>query len=694
MTRRMTPPDWVEASSPRLNRPLVPAVERLARPVRDCAETLALIIDHEPFEALYAPLRQGLGFTLLPEDRGRRTAWAIVAEWLVAFGAGAVSTSEGFDRSHEWFWRGHPQAALLVPPPGSVPLPSHASAAEVRALLPYLLDSMAAATRRDVLNARSTADQRVTRKKSGVYYTPGDVAFLMIERALPATCEGKERWLDPAHGSGVFLRAVLSACRQDDGIRDRLYGVDLDPMAGETTAFVLTSEDLNARPVVPAPSADTAAIAPWQRWHGFRQNLATGDALLIDTGHIHEPPPHAESQTRDSGQPLGLREPWRLEEAFPEVAGNGFHRVVANPPYAKLQPSTSMFHIPRLHAITGAAARADISPVFVEIAASVLTNDGAFAVVTPLSEVTSSRSPFPELRSHLVAQPGAVEFLAFDRVPDALFGDDIKTRNAVIHLDKSAALGVYVSPLYRWTSKTRATALAEVPTIEVTDVPGVPATLPKIGRDWEYNLYQACSRYPRRVDSWVTRRSARALDRIERPVHQASSDVIALAPTAYNFLGVTRDPYRAVTDGHDSQNPLSLLHFKSEAHASAAYAVLCSRVAFWLWHVTGDGFHVTSSLTRLSPAPEENSDSFESLAEFGDRLWKEAAQRPSVSTNRGRTTVTYPTSGYVDLLDAIDERVGYMLGTDGTSSLDHWHEALVVVDADSERRNLTRRNTL
>ncbi|WP_425299856.1 Eco57I restriction-modification methylase domain-containing protein [Nocardia cyriacigeorgica] len=507
----------------------------------------------------------------------------------------------------------------------------------------------------------------------------------MVRRNLSAACQSLGPWFDPAHGSGVFLRAVLSATFAHKEVRDCLYGVDLDPMAAETTSFVLTSEDLRLH--------EDLAIAPWQRWHGFRRNLATGDALLIDTAHIHDPPTPDSVDRPSLSQPLGKRDPWRLESVFPEIAGKGFNRVIANPPYASLQPAPSVFHIPMLHPVTGGAVAADISPVFVEIATSVLTDTGACTVVTPLSEITSTRSPFPELRQYLRSLPGSVEFMAFDRVPDALFGDDIKTRNAIIHVDKSGMSEVTVSPLYRWTSRTRSVAFASVPTVSVTSVPGVPVTLPKLGTEWERGLYLACNRHRRRIDSWIAKRKSLPLDQIERSAIDAPSDVIAVAPTAYNFLGVTRDPYRAVTDGHDSQNPLSILGFKSEAQASAAYAVLCSRLAFWLWHVTGDGFHVTTALTKLSPVPEAAGAVFENLVELGDRLWKEALQRPVVSMNRGRTTVSYPTSEYDDLLDDIDEQMLGLVGASAETSLRGWHEALVVVDADSDRRNIIRRKS-
>lgn len=146
-----------------------------------------------------------------------------------------------------------------------------------------------------------------------------------------------------------------------------------------------------------------------------------------------------------------------------------------------------------------------------------------------------------------------------------------------------------------------------------------------------------------------------------------------------------------MTDGHDSQNSFSIQHFGSNQHASAAYALLNSRLAFWLWHVTGDGFHVTSTVHRRIPVPEGEQDRLERLADLGERLWKATLQNPVVSTNRGRTTVAYPTWDYADVIDEIDAEVGAFIGRDYTGRLTAWHEQLVVVDLDSERRNLIRR---
>lgn len=658
-------------------------MERLARGVRAAAAKVEARVS-VPFEDLYRPNRLGLGFTLTDDKVAHRSTWALLGEWLVAASVDAPCAADGLRGAHQWFWQGSDRAVGEAPDL-SVCL-NVSDAVELRALMPYLLDPMASATRRDVLNAQSTSHERHARKASGVYYTPGDVAFLMVQRLMAASGQpGHLLWLDPAHGSGVFLRAVLCATYDDPAARDRIYGVDLDPIAAEMSSFVLTAEDLARNPDGPAP---------WERWHRFRRNLATGDAMLIDARAT----PDQMSTSSDTearpidGHPLGRFEPWRLESVFPEVAGVGFSRVVANPPYAPLRRTDAMSYVRDLHPVTGPTARQDMSPVFVELCADLLHDDGALAVVLPLSVVASTRPPFPALRSHLANQAGWLELLSFDRAPDALFGDDIKTRNAIVHLDKAAPANLTASPLYRWTSQTRRSALAAIPTTSIGGLSGVPNVIPKIGTGWERDLLLACSNQPRYLEQWHSQRRLLPLTRAVRSTGEDQPNLLALAPTAYNFLGVVRDPYRAVADGHDSENSFTILHFGSNQDASAAYALLNSRLAFWLWHVTGDGFHVTSTVHRRVPAPQEE-DRLDRLSDLGERLWKTALQNPVVSFNRGRTTVAYPTWVHADLVDEIDAEVGAFIGMDYTARLTAWHEQLVVVDLESERRSLTRRKT-
>ncbi|MDM7855806.1 Eco57I restriction-modification methylase domain-containing protein [Cellulomonas alba] len=682
MSNRRPSPDWLALSSPGHNRPLVPRVERRARHVRAVAAKVESDVGL-PFEELYKPTRAGLGFTLVDRDVARRSAWALVGEWLVAASVQAPCASDGLSAAHEWFWRGSDRALGAVP---EVRMSIDVEALELRALLPYLLDPMAAATRRDVLNANSTPHERRVRKATGVYYTPGDVAHLMVERvASRRTSLATDLWLDPAHGSGVFLRAVFCALGGRPDALDRIYGVDVDPIAAETASFVLTAESI---------ANDPDGDRPWEVWHRVRRNLATGDALLIDPAPLTDAPTSLIDEMARSldGNPLGSVRPWRLDSVFPETNASGFACIVANPPYAPLQRNAATHHISDLHPVAGPTVSADISPVFVELCTNLLPREGALAIVLPLSAVSSTRSPFPQLREYLAGQPGRLELLSFDRVPDALFGDDIKTRNSIVHLDRSAPSDITVSPLYRWTSRRRSSALGEAPIVSIAGIAEVPEVIPKIGSSWERELLLACQGHGRYLAHLTLSQRLSPLDNTGGALTGGDQlDLLALAPTAYNFLGVVRDPFRAVIDGHDSQNKFSILRYASEREASAAYALLSSRLAFWLWHVTGDGFHVTGALARRLPVPWREQERVERLADLGEQLWKDALQRPLISKNRGRTTVAYPPERDTQLVDEIDAVMEEVVGVPYGAQLAAWHEQLIVVDSDSERRNLIRR---
>lgn len=136
------------------------------------------------------------------------------------------------------------------------------------------------------------------------------------------------------------------------------------------------------------------------------------------------------------------------------------------------------------------------------------------------------------------------------------------------------------------------------------------------------------------VGSWVRGKRSVAIQHSQVVDSSHWSQMVAIAPTAYNFLGVTRDAAQSARDGHDSTNAVSLLRFDSAQEASAAYALLSSRFAFWLWHVTGDGFHTSGKLPWYVPAPSE-TDAVERLANLGEELWQLASKSPTVSRNRG-----------------------------------------------------------
>ena len=661
---------WISLASPAQDRPLVPAVERFSRQLR---QTAAALSDHAVpgFPELYSPKFEGLGFKISENDLGLRSAWVLIGEWLVAWAVGFHDGGATIGQTHAWFW-GNRTARPLPPPLQDFVVSSPpATRREVHALLPYLLDPTAVGTRRDVLRERVQSTDREARKRSGVYYTPGDVTAYMVDRLL-ATRDGRAAttWLDLAHGSGAFLRSVLSLSPDPGFARNNLYGIDIDSYAAEATSFVLTAEDilLNVRD-----------DSPGVRWHHFRKNLATANSLLLSTG--------GPGETMSLWEQPGVTS---VEAMFPEIGSQGFSRVIANPPYAKLASPPEDVSLEELFPITGGSLLGDVSPAFLELGSRLLSSKGAMCMVLPLSHVTSSRRPFPALRSYLADQQGLVQFESYDRMPDALFGDDIKTRNSIILVDRTASNEICTTSLQRWTSRRRDQLFSEISRVDVTGVPGSPNLLPKIGTEWERDLYLCSRDHEVTVGDWVQSRKAVPIQQAQTVDSSHWSQLIAIAPTAYNFLGVTRDPSQSVRDGHNSSSASSLLRFDSAQSASAAYALLSSHFAFWLWHVTGDGFHVSSRLPWSIPAPTDNK-AIERLADLGMQLWQQAKHSPVISKNRGRITLSYPTWMYGDLLAQIDHEVDEAFGTSSAALLVNWHKDLMVVDSESERSGIVSR---
>ncbi|MCF6735233.1 N-6 DNA methylase [Blastococcus sp. KM273129] len=653
----------------------------MAHRLRQAAVRLQDLSSDSTFGDRFAPHRAGLGYVPPGADGSLRSAWALIGEWLTCAAVGASSADEGIVAAHEWFWTGGSVTALNETEVDLRPAMGSLDSEAIHALMPYLLDPMAAATRRDALRDADVLPERHRRKRRGVYYTPGDVAYFMVKEILDLDDSSRQCWVDPACGSGVFLRAALLASAECGHSTPTLLGVDIDPFAAEAASFVLTAADLRVH-----PSGDP----PWVRWHRFRKNLATGDALMIATARPEAPhsqeglPVGTARVPQPEAGPLGVHGPWRLDDVFPEALASGVERIIANPPYAPLSASAPRHHVATLRPVTGTKGARDVSSMFVELSLQLLSSSGRMAVVLPLAPVASTQSPYPELRESLTATGGRLQMLSFDRAPDALFGDDIKTRNAIVLLDRSAPRDVVATPLTRWTSHSRNAALGSLMRVSVADMPTVPSLIPKIGSDWEQRLFADCITSQGGLGKVLAARFTAPLAEVAMETAE-----LAIAPTAYNFLNVMREPSRAVADGHDSANPFLILRFTTDTEAAAAYALMSSRLAMWLWHVTGDGFHVTQRLTSLLPWPN-NAASTAALAEIGDRLWKAASQQPVISRNGGRTTVAYPTWPEAALLDEIDIECRGLLPALDTGHLSRWHGALMAVDRPRTRTSQNR----
>lgn len=285
-------------------------------------------------------------------------------------------------------------------------------------------------------------------------------------------------------------------------------------------------------------------------------------------------------------------------------------------------------------------------------------------MVVPLSLACSGRAQMTAVRRAIVGSGGRWRFAFFDREPHALFGEDVKTRSAIVFRRKSsveahATATIETGPLRKWTSRQRAQLFNG---IDFTPLRNnwIATGIPKLSGDEAVEVFNQLARRPARL------REMCAFAGSCRPEDAASGrrdNRVFVSGTAYNFLNTFRahrslPPLRAPW----SSSSVLALSFATEGEAARAFAILSSRLAFWLWHVTGDGFHVTRAFVMSLPFSDKlfNENGRDVLTQLGVRLWDEVQTQQVVSVNGGRQTVAYRPHASDGLRDEID---AVLLGT-------------------------------
>ena len=693
-------------------RTVAASAQAWAGPLRQAVDALRIGLDPEGCHALDLLLRPADPLvdqrSCRREDVRTRGARALAITWLLARAFGAIDANARLKEAELWFAgsstattglnREAEERALALLHPLRVD-------EAFDDLLPYILDPHGPGTRRAVLKDPANRLDRRTRKDTGVFYTPADVAQFMVRGTLDGLpLDRLAALIDPACGTGVFLRAAFRETLKEERwsateIIRHLYGLDISVLAIEACAFVLTHDWLKV-------SAATAG-EPIRRWRYIRLNLAAVDSLTleIDREQLAFPPDEARRQFRAAvrdalleDQEIDIRQvtsrdgeiPWGLElsNVFPERTA-GFDAVVTNPPYASMGPRRDLRTMSqRFEFLRGVAVApaTNMYGVFIELMWRLANGSGSASTVVPLSVAYSSEAPFRGLRSAMERAEGQWRFAFFDRTPDALFGDDVKQRAAILFRQGGRPYSVSVGPLQRWTSRTRYRLFDS---IEFTTLESVQleSLIPKLAGRLEAEAYQKIQgRRDRLRSARVAVGSADALKK------SSDEQNVFVAGTAYNWLSV----YRTSTFSDSDPGPLARsssvrLSFQSGKDADAAYAILSSRLTYWLWRVEGDGFHVTRAFLDRIPFDWRSFSEAarQRLGSLGKDLWERVTQHPVVSVNGGRETISFCPYGSTEQLDEIDRILidASKLPRELESRLKSFILATTVVDFTDENRN-------
>ena len=619
---------------------LISDADAASQSIRRTVDVLAPLLTQKSLyrfnESLWPPSLLQFG-TVPCRPSPALVAWNIVAMWLTGVVTNNLSIKATFRDAAQWFFGNNEPASItdILSAPevrtAEQALPFTINAESCHELLPYMLDPHGPGSRLSVMRNPTTQAARAQKRAEGAFYTPVDVATYMVKGCLNSLQDDSLPIIfDPACGTGIFLKAALRELIQRHSDKDAyslafecLFGTDIAPWPLDATAFVVLAELLlrDAR-------RDNLPIKLWSR---LRLNLRRIDTLQLEPfSHIDEVNDHS----------------WRvsLSQLFPAMKHEPT-LIVGNPPYADLGNPPYVDDVVRSFKTLQVkpVSTAELYVVFLEQMIRLSSREQcAGSLVLPLSIASNTGPQFTAARQLIQATPGQWRFAFFDREPQALFGEDVKTRNTVLFWNRdssSTESALATGPLRRWRGHSRQAMFDDIQFTQIHC--NIRSGIPKLDGHRQATAMQILSARWNRLAHAVHSVSRMALI----DTMSADDNIVFVGTTAYNFLNVFLRPPRAALDEYRrlSDNPLHAIHCATPDVALAVLAILSSHLAYWWWHAHGDGFHVLKRFILDFPFGHDvlNNRSMEYLRNTGEALWSSIHLHPIISLNRGRVSLAY-----------------------------------------------------
>ncbi len=516
---------------------------------------------------------------------------------------------------------------------------------------------------------------RPIKRNIGLYYTPSDVTEYMVREVLKTWTESKRSLtdiacLDPACGSGVFLRALLDYLSSSPEFEAntlsasfRLYGFDASWQAIQSCAFTLLLDCID--------DIQRQGLNPWMAWQSIRSNLAVTDSTrIVGVGTTDSAVASHNAEIRSEARAMISRGEWfedtSLEKypsqgSFTKLLGDifgeaakGFSVIIGNPPYSGSPASGRQL---TLHGQFEQRARLRLGYYvpFVEMmwrfAESAYSTS---AMVLPLSLAYHSGTKLRELRRNIQARGGNWNFQFFDRTPDSLFGDLIKTRNCIIFAELGRGLDlkrrITTTTLIRWNSRKRKLLFKSIRSVSLGEF-SIERCIPKLGSEIEIRAYKKLRSQLLTVGDMICE-TASNLE------NSGSPATVYFYSTAYNWLPIFRHiPSECLSLGNEFR--AHTLICKDSHLADFVFGVLSSRVAYWLWRVEGDGFHLNRSFLLDLPfhASHFSETRYAEIVKLARDLWDKIQHYPIKKLNAGRLSISYSPHACGDILDSLDMKI-------------------------------------
>ncbi|HBI01048.1 MAG TPA: hypothetical protein DDY18_05430, partial [Flavobacterium sp.] len=342
-------------------------------------------------------------------------------------------------------------------------------------------------------------------------------------------------------------------------------------------------------------------------------------------------------------------------DIFPERS-EGFDFFVGNPPYSAFQDPQYKYIRQVLFKSIEDGTKGNTYAFFIEAMWNFTKRKNAkAALVVPLSISYSMDKSIKKLRNLIEASNWHFRFSFYDRTPDSLFGDAVKTRSCIIELHKSQNTKTIIetSGIIRWNSRNRSSLFKNLKFTTLSSH-SIKEFIPKLSSSMERVVYQNLVNNPKKLGSIWKTVSPNVLSNLD-----VNASPVYYYNVAYNWISCFRK-IPADKDGNlVLTNSLRAVVCRNERESDFLFAVLTSRLVYWLWRVEGDGFHVTQSfLNRIPIHPSQfHQRALKRLSNLSDMLWNDLLKNSIISINSGKKTINYSPKNSSSLIDQIDEEI-------------------------------------
>ena len=276
---------------------------------------------------------------------------------------------------------------------------------------------------------------------------------------------------------------------------------------------------------------------------------------------------------------------WFVE--FPSVwRHDGFDVIIGNPPYINVSKVTGYRWI-------GYETQKcpDLYAACMERASGLLNESGRFAMIV-MHSLCFSRH-FQSLRAHLARHFGELNVSSYSRIPDALFGGEVRVRNSIALGSVQGAGILRATPCRRWVAEARFRLFQETAYAKLSH----SHRLGMLNQQWPFVERGYCS-------------ALEVLIPNNAPLGDATSPEgefsLGYKTTAQYMLGVFVDvpPTVDLATGEAAATKsrrTNWFRFESNIERDLALVALAGRWGYLWWLTFSDEFHVTRGTLAAFP---------------------------------------------------------------------------------------------